>query len=109
MLRPLRPKLLPLRVGPLQQILGSGTAQMRAAVLYHHLAINVRAGVRNQEAREIRQLPMLPDTPKRVARGPVLVAPAGSKLAGGAGGRKGARRDRNGADPLRSPFDRETP
>ena len=32
--------LLPLRVGPLQQILGAGTAQMGAAILHHHLAVD---------------------------------------------------------------------
>jgi Lon protease-like protein len=40
-LRPALALLLPLRIGPLQQILGAGTAQMRAAILHHHLAIDV--------------------------------------------------------------------
>src|SRR5450759_698731 len=39
--RPRRALLLPLRVGPGQEILGAGTAQLRAAILHHHLAIDV--------------------------------------------------------------------
>src|SRR6202011_5835242 len=48
-----RPLLLPLRVGPLQQILGAGTAQVRAAVLHHHLAIDVAGLIGNQKTRQI--------------------------------------------------------
>ena len=67
-LPPRRPLLLPLRVGPLQQILGAGTAQMRATVLHHHLAIDIAAGIGNQEARKIGQLAMLADPAERISR-----------------------------------------
>src|ERR1019366_1003465 len=53
--------LLPLRVGPLQQILGAGTAQMRAAVLHHHLAIDVAGGIGNQKTRKGGDLAIFPD------------------------------------------------
>src|SRR3990170_625894 len=97
-LRPRRALLLPLRVGPLQQILGAGTAQMRAAVLHHHLAIDVAGAVRNQETREIGKLAMFADTAERVFRRPSVVTALGPKLARRARRRECARRNRHGAD-----------
>src|ERR1700738_23455 len=72
--------LLPLRIGPLQQILGAGTAQMRAAVLHHHLAIYVAGLIRDQEARQISQLTMLTGTAERIAVGPAFIAALGTEL-----------------------------
>src|SRR5438876_8381975 len=81
-----RPLFLPLRLGPLQQILGAGTSQMRAAVLHHHLAIDVAGLIRNQETREIGEFAVLTDTTKRILGRPALVAAFGPELAGGARG-----------------------
>src|SRR5947209_7033307 len=39
----------PLLLGPLQEVFSTGTAQMRAAVHDHHLAIDVAAAIRDQE------------------------------------------------------------
>lgn len=58
---------LPLVVGPLQQILGPGRAQMRPAILHHHLAIDIAGPIRDQEAREIGKLAMLAGTAERIA------------------------------------------
>src|SRR5437660_1772470 len=104
---PRRALLFPLRVGPLQQILGPRRTQMRAAILHYHLAIDVAGLVRNQEAREVRKLAMLAGTAERIARGPALVAALGAKLARRARRGKCAGRDRHGAHALRSPFDGE--
>ena len=60
-LGPRRPLLFPLRVAPLQQILGAGPAQMRAAVLHHHLAIDVAGLIGNQEAGEVGELAVFAD------------------------------------------------
>src|ERR1700733_15392990 len=90
----------PLRVGPLQQVLGARTAQMRAAILHHHLAIDVAGGIRNQETREIGQFAMFAGAAERIARGPSLFAAFGPQLAGGALGRKRAGRDRHQANAL---------
>src|ERR1700752_4376825 len=84
--------LVPLRVGPLQQVFRAGGAQMRAPVLHHHLAIDVRRRIRDQEACEIGKLPMLAGAAERVARSP-FVAALGTKLAGRTGGRERAGRD----------------
>ena len=76
-LRPRVALLLPLRVGPLQQILGAGTAQMRAAVLHHHLTVEVAGPVRNQETREIGEFAMFADAAERIFRRPPFVAALG--------------------------------
>src|SRR6185437_11939706 len=89
--------LLPLRVGPLQQILGSGAASMTAAVLHYHLAVDVTGGIGNQKTRKIGKLAMFADPAERVPRGPVFVTALGPKLTGSAGGRKRAGRDRDGS------------
>jgi len=39
---------------------------MRAAILHHHLAVDVAGAVRNQETREIGQLAMFADTAERI-------------------------------------------
>src|ERR1700694_264285 len=70
--RPSHPLLLPLRIRPCQEILGAGTAQMRAAVLHHHLAIDVASGIRNQEARQIGKLTMPAAAAERISGCPVL-------------------------------------
>src|SRR3984893_2335300 len=101
--RPRRPLLLPLRVGPLQQVLGAGTAQMRAAVLHHHLAIDVAGGIGNEKTRQIGKLAMLAVAPERISRCPSFLAPLGAKLTRCARGRKRAGRNRHGADALGSP------
>ena len=62
--------LLPLRVGPLQQILGAGAAQMRAAILHHHLAIDVAGGIGNQETRQIGKFAMFADAAERISARP---------------------------------------
>ena len=64
---------------------------MRAAILDDHLAIDVAGLIRDQEAREIGQFGMLAGTSERIARGPVLIAPFGAKLPGGALCRKRRR------------------
>src|ERR1700692_1992443 len=98
---------LPLRVGPLQQILGAGTAQMRAAVLHHHLAIDIAGLIGDQETGEVGEFAMLAGAAERIAVRPTLVAALGPKLSRSARGRKRAGRDRNQAHALRSPFDCE--
>ena len=50
---PRRPLPLPLRFGPLQQIVGAGTAQVRSAILHHHLAVDITGLIRNQKTGEI--------------------------------------------------------
>src|SRR5882672_714158 len=100
--RPCGALLFPLRVGPLQQILGAGTAQMRAAVLHYHLAVDVTGGIGNQETRQVGQLAVFTDAAERIFRCPALVAALGPQLPRGARGRKRAGRDRHRADALRS-------
>src|ERR1700759_1791358 len=95
--------LVPLRVGPLQQVLCSGTAQVCAAVLHHHLAIDVGGRIRNQETREISKLAVFPGAAERIARRPALIAALGGQLAGSAFGRKRAGRDRDQPYALRPP------
>src|SRR4051794_39504510 len=80
--RPRRPLLLPLRVGPFQKILCPRTAQMRAAILHHHFAIDVAGGIRNQETREIGKLALFADSAERIFRCPAFIAALGPKLAG---------------------------
>ena len=87
--------LLPLRIGPLQQILRAGTAQMRAAVLHHHLAVDVAGLIGNQEAGEIGELAMLAGAAERIAMRPAFIAALGPELARSARGRKRAGRDRD--------------
>src|SRR6185436_10715881 len=96
--------LLPLRLGPLQQILSAGAAQMRAAVLHHHLAIDEAGLVGNQITREVGELGVVAMAAERVAVGPALLAALGPELAGGTRGGECARRDRDGANALRTPF-----
>src|SRR6266566_748267 len=102
--RAFRALFLPLRGAPLQEILGARAAQMGAAVLHHHLAVDVAGGIGNQETREIGKLTVFADTNERIFRRPSFVAALGPKLARCAGGRKRARRYRNGADTLGSPL-----
>src|SRR5882757_2997135 len=64
--------LLPLFVGPVQQVLGAGTAQMRAAIHDHHLAIDVAGLVGNQEARKVGEFGMLAGAAERIALRPGL-------------------------------------
>jgi hypothetical protein len=45
----------------MQQVLGAGAAQMRAAVLHHHLAVDVAGPLGNQETREIGEFAMFAD------------------------------------------------
>ena len=97
----------PLRVGPLQQVLGARTAQMRAAILHHHLAIDVAGGIRNQETRKIGQFAMFAGAAERIARGPSLLAAFGPQLARSAFGRERAGRDRHQANAFGSPLHRE--
>jgi hypothetical protein len=59
--------LFPSRVGPMQQVLGAGTAQMSATVLHDHLAIDVARALRDQEACEIGKFPMFPAPAERDA------------------------------------------
>src|SRR5258708_2308247 len=66
-LRSRRPLLFPLRVAPLQQVLGAGPAQMRAAVLHHHLAIDVAGRIGNQEPSNISSLPVSPPPPNPIS------------------------------------------
>src|SRR6202453_2591045 len=99
--------LFPLRVAPMQQVLGAGTAQMRAAILHHHLAVDVAGAVGNQETGEIRELAMFADTSQWISRCRPFVAALGVKLARCARGRKRTGCNRHGADTLRSPFHRE--
>ena len=66
----------------MQEILGAGTAQVRAAVLHHHLAIDVAGGIGNQETCEIGKLAMLADAAERIFRRPSFVAALGPKLTG---------------------------
>ena len=82
---------------------------MRAAVLHHHLAIDVAGGIRNQETREIGKFAMFADAAERISRGPVIVTALGAKLAGCARGRKRAGCDRHRSDALRPPFHGEAP
>jgi hypothetical protein len=53
---------------------------MRAAVLHHHLAVDVARGIGNQEARKIGKLATFADAAKRISRCPVLVRALGTKL-----------------------------
>src|SRR5207237_10544876 len=70
-----------LRLGPLQQIFGTATAQMLAAVPDHHLYIDVAGAIRDQEARKVGKLAMFADAAKRIALRPSFVAAFGAKLA----------------------------
>ena len=76
---------------------------MRAAVLHHHLAIDVAGGIRNQETRQITELAMFAGAAERIPRGPITVTAFRAKLTGCAGGRKRAGRDRHRSDALRPP------
>src|SRR6267378_4783768 len=105
----LRPLLFPLRVAPLQQILGAGPAQMRAAVLHHHLAIDVAGRIGNQETCKICKLAVFADATERISGGPAFVAAFWPKLARRARGRKRSGRNRDRADALGAPLHRETP
>src|SRR5436190_2497935 len=98
------PLPLPLRLGPLQQILSPRTAQMRATVLHHHLAIDEAGLVGNQVTREVGEFGMVAMAAERIAMRPTLLAALGPELAGGAGGWKRPRGDRDGANALRAPF-----
>src|SRR4051812_42742642 len=80
-LGPVLALLLPLRVGPLQQVLGAGTAQMRAAVLHHHFAVDVAGLVGNQEARQIGKFAVFAGAAERIAMRPAFVAALGAELA----------------------------
>jgi hypothetical protein len=80
-LRPALALLLPLRIGPLQQILGAGTAQMRAAILHYHLTIDVAGLIGNQKARQIGKFAMLAGAAERIALRPAFIAPFGAELA----------------------------
>ena len=51
---------------------------MRAAVLHHHLAIDVAGGIGNQETRQIRKLVMFADTAERISQSPAFVAALGA-------------------------------
>src|SRR5215472_18004695 len=59
--------LIPLRVGPLQQVLRAGGTQMRTSILHHHFAIDVARRIRDQETREIGQLAMFAGAAERIA------------------------------------------
>src|SRR5260370_16222211 len=96
--RPRGALLLPLRVAPLQQILGAGTAQMRAAILHHHLAIDIARGIRNQKTREIGELAMVAGAAERIPLRPAFVTALGAKLTARAGGRKWGRPRRDRTD-----------
>jgi len=76
-----RALLLPLRVGPLQQILRAGAAKMRATILHHHFTIDVAGAVRDQEAREVGKFRVFAGAAERIARRPALVAAFGAQLA----------------------------
>ena len=82
---------------------------MRAAILHHHLAIDVAGGIGNQETREIGKLAMFADAAERIFRSPSVVAALGPKLACRAGGRKRAGRDRDGTDAPGPPLHRQAP
>jgi hypothetical protein len=47
---------------------------MRADILHRQLAIDVAAGIRNQEAGEIGKLAVFANAPERIAQGPIWVA-----------------------------------
>jgi hypothetical protein len=51
---------------------------MRAAVLHHHLAIDVASRIRDQETRKIGKLSMLDGATKRLS--PAKAAPRGLSL-----------------------------
>src|SRR3954452_4418486 len=87
------PLLLPLRVGPLQQVLGAGTAQMHAAVLHHHFAIDIAGLIRNQKTGEIGELAVLADAAERIFRRRTLAAAFGPELCRRACSRKWSGRD----------------
>src|SRR6185312_17298113 len=76
--RPRRAQLVPLRLAPLQEILGARTAQMRPTVLHDHLAVDIGGGIRNQKACEIGELAMFAGAAKRVARRPCRIAALGT-------------------------------
>src|SRR6266436_4146978 len=63
-----RPLLLPLLIGPLQQVLGAGTAQVRAAILHHHLAVDVTCPIRDQKACKISKLAVFAGATQRIFR-----------------------------------------
>ena len=65
---------------------------MRAAVLHHHLAVDVAGLIGDQETREIGQLAMLAAAAERIAGRPAFIAALGPELTGRAGSRKCAGR-----------------
>src|SRR4029077_12489759 len=96
--------LRPLRIGPLQQVLGAGAAQMRAAILHHHLAIDVAGLVGNQEARQIGEFAVFAGATERIAVRPAFIAALGTELPRRARCRERTGRDRDGANALRAPL-----
>ena len=91
--RPALALFLPLRIAPLQEIFGAGTAQMRAAILHHHLAIDIAGLVGNQKARQVSKFAMLAGAAERIALRPAFIAALGTELARSAGRRKRAEAD----------------
>src|SRR6476660_1335647 len=82
----------PLRIGPLQQVFRAGTAQMRSAILHHHLAVDVRGLIGNQEACESGEFAVVADAPERMSLR-ASAAAFGPKLLRCARRRKRSRRD----------------
>src|SRR5262249_53570479 len=101
--------LPPLRIGPLQQILCAGTAQVRAAILHYHLTIDITGLVGDQEARQVCKLAMLAGAAERIALRPTFIASLGTELPRSAGSRKCAGGDRDCAHTLWPPLHRKAP
>ena len=73
--------LLPLRIGPLQEVFSAGTSQMRAAILHDHLAINIAGLVGDQKARQVGEFFMLASAAERITLRPAFVATFRTELA----------------------------
>ena len=54
---------------------------MRAAVLHHHLAVDVAGLVGNQKTRKIGQLTMFAGAAERIAMRPAFITALGTELA----------------------------